>query len=85
MVAGSRDAVGEFLMRFGWVDRPLELFAVEPRRPRVATRSGVRNADVAAYPMLPTGAETGAEIAQLRRSDRQRVGAAIGTIQQALR
>ena len=85
MVAGSRDAVGEILIRFGWVDRPLELFAVEARRARVAARRGVRNADVAAYPMLPTGTGTGPEIAQLRRSDQQRVGAAVGTIQDALR
>jgi hypothetical protein len=82
MVAGSRDAAAEMLIQFDWVERPLELFAVETKREHAVAPRGARNADVAAYPLIDGGGST--DLAQLHSSDRLRVERAAATASAAL-
>ena len=82
MVAASRDAAADLLMRFDWIDRPLELFTIETRRKPIVAQRGTRNADVAALPML--NANVAADAAPLRGSDQARIGRAMSVVPSAI-
>ena len=78
--AASRDAAAEMIMRLDWVDRPIELVAVEPRAPSVVLRKGRRNADAEALPMIGGVA---AEVAAVRAADQARVQQAVDVVRSA--
>lgn len=80
LVAASRDAAAEMIMRLDWVDRPIELVAVEPRAPSVVLRKGRRNADAEALPMIGGVA---AEVAAVRAADQARVQQAVDVVRSA--
>lgn len=80
LVAGSREAAASMIMLLDWVDRPIELVAVEQRKPAVVLGRGRRNADAEALPTLDGVA---AEVAAVRGSDQARLRQAVDLVRSA--